>query len=44
SMVRTYRWRPDMTDFVEYNCEYQVGTSAGVSRYGLTPEPPANTE
>ena len=42
SMVRTYRWRPDMTDFVEYNCEHQVGTAAGVSRYGLTPEPPEN--
>lgn len=44
SMVRTYAWRPDMTDFVEYNCEYQVGTAAGVSRYGLTPEPPENTQ
>jgi hypothetical protein len=39
SMVRTYAWRPDMTEFVEYNCEYQLGTSAGISRYGLVPEP-----
>jgi len=44
SMVRTYAWRPDMTDFVEYNCEYQVGTAAGVSRYGLTPEPLENAQ
>jgi hypothetical protein len=39
SMVRTYAWRPDMIDFVEYNCESQVGTPQGVSRYGLVPEP-----
>jgi hypothetical protein len=44
SMVRTFRWRPDMTNFVEYNCEYQVGTKEGVSRYGLSPEPLENTQ
>jgi hypothetical protein len=42
SVVRTYAWRPDMIDFVEYNCEFQVGTPAGVSRYGLVPEPDWN--
>lgn len=39
SMVRTYGWRPNMADFVEYNCEFQLGAPGGAARYGLTPEP-----
>ncbi|MDB6014892.1 MAG: hypothetical protein JWL65_7142 [Gammaproteobacteria bacterium] len=40
SNVRTFAWRPDMARFHEYNCEHQVGAPGGVSRYGLTTEPP----
>ncbi len=39
SMLRTYSWRPNMTDLIEYNCESQVGGEGGVARFGLSPEP-----
>jgi len=42
SIVRTFAWRPDKMIFDEYNCEWQVGTPDGLSRYGLVPEPPEN--
>ncbi len=42
SYVRTFAWRPDKLIFQEYNCEYQVGSPGGVSRYGLVPEPKEN--
>jgi hypothetical protein len=44
SIVRAFTWRPDMADFTEYNCEYQVGAPGGVSRYGLLPEPPEDNQ
>ncbi|MGU7771576.1 hypothetical protein ACV229_15505 [Burkholderia sp. MR1-5-21] len=43
SLVRLFAWRPDMANFSEYNCEYQVGAPGGVSRYGLVPEAPEET-
>lgn len=39
SFVRTFGWRPDSDIFPEYNCEFQVGSRDGVSRYGIIPEP-----
>jgi hypothetical protein len=39
SFARTFAWRPDRENFVEFNCERQAGAPDGISRYGAIPEP-----
>lgn len=38
SWFRDYSWRPDMTLFQEYNCEFQTGAANGLD-LSLVPEP-----
>lgn len=38
SWFRDYSWRPDMTLFQEYNCEFQTGVANGLDP-SLVPEP-----
>lgn len=40
TLVRTFRWQPNMPLFDEYNCELQTGDPTVNSDAGLVPEPP----
>jgi hypothetical protein len=39
TIVRTFRWQPNMPLFDEYNCELQIGDPNVPSDAGLVPEP-----
>jgi hypothetical protein len=40
TLVRTFRWQPNMVLFDEYNCEQQIGDPSVKADGGLVPEPP----